>query len=89
MVSLPLSTYPAVPQEVEVFTSGCCEFESLSLFGVDHRVYQTDHHSIIPSFVIVTVSAAPPSLEDSSGYISINANGGLNQQRVAVNHLLF
>ncbi|KAG0612257.1 hypothetical protein M758_6G014000 [Ceratodon purpureus] len=27
---------------------------------------------------------SPPSLEESSGYIMINANGGLNQQRVAI-----
>jgi hypothetical protein len=39
--------------------------------------------------MIAAVIAAPPSLEGSSGYIMINTNGGLNQQRVAVEHLLF
>lgn len=33
--------------------------------------------------------AAPPSVEHSTGYVMIKANGGLNQQRVAVDNLLF
>jgi hypothetical protein len=33
---------------------------------------------------VVSVLAAPPEPENSTGYIMISANGGLNQQRVAV-----
>jgi hypothetical protein len=54
-----------------------------------NKEHHRDHHSIITLFMIAAVIAAPPSLEGSSGYIMINTNGGLNQQRVAVEHLLF